>query len=403
MTAQKPTILVADDDPRLLRLTQYALEQQNYRVLLANNGQELLDTVQRELPDLIVTDMMMPVLDGQEALHRLRQDPRTQRIPVIFMTAQGEIDDKVRAFEAGADDYVVKPVNMAELTARIKALLTRVRATAPAAPPPPKGLIFCPFSLRGGVGVSSLAVNLAVSLAQLWQVEVPLVDMALEAGQAALFLDLRPKSTWADLAGCALEELDLSLLQSCLTPHPSQVRVLAAPPEPQAADAITAPLVTKVLGLLRDNYPFVALDMPSHFSPATLVALDLADHVLLMLAPEIASVQAATKALDVFSLLGYPAERVIPVLNALFPGEGLLRKDIEAALGISIRAGIPYAKGLLVTAINKGIPIVLGAPTSPTAMVIQQMAYHLSPPERQKTPPAQPSEMWQRVRKALRQ
>jgi len=401
MADKKATILVADDDPRLQRLTQYTLEQQGFRVLVASDGPEALDIAKRELPDLILLDVMMPTLDGFEVLRRLRRDPRTQHIIVIFLTSKAEVVDKVRAFDAGANDYLVKPIDMTELEARVRSFLARAR---PAAAPEalPQGLVLCPFSLRGGMGVSSLAVNLAVSLAQLWQVDVPLVDLALESGHAALMLDLRPAYTWADLAGYSLEEVELPLVQGYLAPHDSGVHVLAAPPEPQAAANITGPLVNKVLTLLRDNYPFVVVDTPSNFVETTLAALDLAEHILLVLSPELAAVKSATQALEVFALLDYVSERVAPILNWVFPEGGLPRRDIEAALGLSIRAVIPYGRSLFVAGINRGIPVVLGAPTASPAMVIQQMAYHLSPAERQAQKPPEPSEMWLRLQRAQR-
>ncbi|MBU1746501.1 MAG: hypothetical protein KKA73_02315 [Chloroflexi bacterium] len=93
---------------------------------------------------------------------------------------------------------------------------------------------------------------------------------------------------------------------------------------------------------------------------------------------------------------------MIPVLNNVFPEGGLSRKDMETALGTGFRAVIPHARALFVDGINHGHPVVLGAPTTPPALIIQQIAYHLSPVERRNQPPAEPSEMWLRIQRAQR-
>src|SRR5260221_5318558 len=116
-------ILVADDDLGALKMTCLILERQGYAVVIAHDGVEALQQVSAEMPDLIILDVMMPRLSGYEVCARLRADPATADIPIIMFTAKALTNDKVAGFEVGADDYLTKPTQPAELTARIKTLL----------------------------------------------------------------------------------------------------------------------------------------------------------------------------------------------------------------------------------------------------------------------------------------
>jgi diguanylate cyclase (GGDEF)-like protein len=118
-------ILVVDDDPDIARFVQMTLEMEGFRVAIANNGQEALDSVGRDQPDLIVLDLMMPMLDGVEVTRRLRSNAMTSAMPIIMLTAKGQTVDKVVGLTAGADDYLVKPFDTMELVARVRGTLRR--------------------------------------------------------------------------------------------------------------------------------------------------------------------------------------------------------------------------------------------------------------------------------------
>jgi len=124
------TILVVDDEKRLVSLVESYLTQEGYRVATAYNGKEALTTARREKPDLIILDVMMPEMDGYAFMrvHRAEQDT-----PIILLTARVDDDEKILGLELGADDYVTKPFRPRELTARVRAVLRRAGITEPAA------------------------------------------------------------------------------------------------------------------------------------------------------------------------------------------------------------------------------------------------------------------------------
>lgn len=118
-------ILVVEDEKDLLELVTYNLQQAGYQVTAVSDGAAALREIQKEAPELILLDLMLPDLSGTEICRRLRRDDKTRGIPVIMMTARGEEIDRVVGFEVGADDYVVKPFSPRELVLRVGAILRR--------------------------------------------------------------------------------------------------------------------------------------------------------------------------------------------------------------------------------------------------------------------------------------
>lgn len=124
-TRQK--ILIVDDELDALTALKRALEADNYNVVEAADGLSAIEKVKTEKPDVVLLDLMMPEMDGIEACKHLKSDPKYMHIPIIMLTAKGEIDNKIEGIEMGADDYVTKPFNLHELKARIKMVLRRTQ------------------------------------------------------------------------------------------------------------------------------------------------------------------------------------------------------------------------------------------------------------------------------------
>src|SRR5712691_45584 len=121
--AERSKILVVDDEPFNVDYLEQELEDLGYETVAAANGKEALDKVATEAPDLILLDVMMPVMDGFTVCRTLKADEETRLIPIVIMTALGDIEDRIKGIEAGADDFLTKPVNPRELIARIQTAL----------------------------------------------------------------------------------------------------------------------------------------------------------------------------------------------------------------------------------------------------------------------------------------
>ena len=122
-----PYVLVVEDEDALATLLHYNLDKEGYVVGVAGDGEEALTMASERAPDLVILDWMLPKVSGIEVCRRLRGRSETRNVPIIMLTARGEESDRIRGLDTGADDYVVKPFSMVELTARVRAVLRRIR------------------------------------------------------------------------------------------------------------------------------------------------------------------------------------------------------------------------------------------------------------------------------------
>ena len=184
-------ILVVDDDPNVQRLLQYTLKQEGYDVVIAADGAEGFRLWGTEAPDLILLDVVLPSLDGYQVATKIRaEEAANVHVPIIMLTAEREVEQKVRGLRAGADDYLIKPFHPAELLARIKSLLARFAPRETLLARPPLGRVLAFYPAKGGVGSTTIAINAAIALHRELGRKVCLVDGNLQFGDHRVFLDL---------------------------------------------------------------------------------------------------------------------------------------------------------------------------------------------------------------------
>ncbi len=116
-------IVLAEDEPQIARLIEFKLKKEGYKVIWKENGEEALEAIKADKPDLILLDVMMPVMDGYEVLRRVKEDENLKSIPVVMLTARAQEKDVVKGIDLGAEDYITKPFHPAELLARVKRIL----------------------------------------------------------------------------------------------------------------------------------------------------------------------------------------------------------------------------------------------------------------------------------------
>ena len=394
-------ILVVDDTELNLKMVGAILLKDGYEVITARSGNEALELIKVSPPALAILDVMMPDMDGYTLCNRLRENSITAKIPIIILTALSGVEDKIKAFDSGADDFLAKPFEPQELRARVKVLLRRVSENKSVQTSEVSGKVIAVFSLRGGVGVSMLSSNLAVSFSQIWKTPTALVDLAFMNGQSALLLDLPLRNTWADLIRSPAKEMDMDQINSVLLRHDAGVHVLASPRRPEDAEGITGEYVQHAIELLRTYYEYIILDLPHDFTETTLAGLDMADQILLMLTPETASVRCAANALGTFEKLNYPENRTTLILNWPFKGKGLPRAGIESALKRELGVVIPYAGDTVVASILYGKPSALQTPLDPLGAFLEDLAYLFSKEDHKKSPPENTGEGLKRVKDRL--
>jgi len=367
-------LLLIDDDEGLRTMMQILLKRGGHDITLAGNGQAGLDLAEKQPFDVIVLDVMMPDMNGYEVARRLRAGPRTRNTPLIILTARAQPVDQKSALIAGADAYFSKPVAIEVLEAKIAELLITgstaakpeaepaAAATATTPPPPRTGRLICIVGWRGGVGATTLAVNMAAALTSAGR-RVCLIDLSPTSSHAALMLRLRPKPSWADLpADPALPTIGPLLLK-----HKSGLHLLASP-ESHIADGLSPDIFSKTIKILLDVFADVIVDCAPVPDAATRAALAHASSIILPLAPEVASVQTTNASLATLVALrpqGVPPQNWHVVLNNPTPADPMLLADrIEKALNRPIDATLPYEQAHTI-ALFQGAPLVFTHPNLP--------------------------------------
>jgi pilus assembly protein CpaE len=393
-------VLVIDDEPINHQLVARVLEPLHYELQFSENGKDGVAKARSLKPDLIITDVMMPELDGYEVTRILRREPQFAATPILVLTAQAGLQDKLKSFEAGADDHLTKPFEAAELLMRVTSLLRRMEAARlPEVQTNQTARMLAIHSLRGGTGASSLAVNLSVGLASLWKKPTALLDLTMTAGQVAMMLNMPLKRTWTDIARFNAEELDLDAVMSIVGTHESGLSFIAAPTVPSEAETLHGGTLGAALRLAKGQFEYIVSDLPHDFSEPAIQALDVADIILMVATPDMSSVRAAVAAIDTYEKLGYKKEKIKLVLNAIFPRSGLSKEKIESALGMTAVVMIPYVQDVFVNAINLGQPPVYYNPHESVSALLEDFALLVSKDDHKKSKPENPTESWKRVYK----
>jgi DNA-binding response OmpR family regulator len=365
-------ILVVDDDLDTLKLVGMMLQRQGYTIVAAINGTQALSKVPAEKPDLILLDVMMPDIDGFEVCRRIRSDPAFKTTPILMFTAKTQVDDKVQGFEAGADDYLPKPTHPAELLAHVKALLGRSRqAFAAAALPAKKAHIVCVIGAKGGLGTSTLAVNVAVTMASRKQ-DVILLELRPGLGIAGALLGINKPSGLTALMQNNPEPITPALVEKEIVGHPSGLRSLLSSYEPhdfamiQQAARIEA--IARVLAAMTQN---LLIDLGNGLTEISAKLLMSSDHVIILVEPMRHTVTMAKALVTDLQTLGLAQSKVDFVLvNRERSSLQMARAKIEEILGQPVIGMITPAPELAYQSAESGVPIVV---RDPNAMVSDQI------------------------------
>lgn len=397
-------VLLIDDEQFYFKLLQKALKDAEYQLEYAKSGNEGLGKIPSFEPEMLIVDLKLPELDGFEILKRLRRDPKFSYIPVIVITSKDELSEKLKAFELGADDYLVKPFQPEELVARMGILARRGRAIQMVqkdATAANDATLVTVHSLRGGLGCSSIVVNLGLAFYKLWGKQTLLLDSVLTAGQVALLLDAKPTATWENLVGLEPENIDDAVVAEIMCSHKSGVRYIASPRYPIAADTFTTEELRLLMEKIKKHNDFVIVDTSHDFSDMAIHMLSMSNTILLVLAPEMASLRTTMSALEIYDRLGISLDKVKIALNNNSSNPAIKQAQLEKVLKRPIDFVLPFEAGEVNRALNFGQPFILSNPDLPICLVLEKMAYDLSDETLKALPPAVPSPVWKRVTSQL--
>ncbi len=352
-------ILIIDDNLDMIRLLETLLRSRGgHEVITSNDGQDGVEKAFAQQPDVIIADVMMPKMNGYEVVRKLRADARTANAGIIILTARGQPVDRLASLEAGADEYMTKPASIDDLLEKVTALTNR----APT-PPPGKGLIISLLSMRGGTGVTTLAVNMAAMLRR--GTETVLFDLSPRGGHCALYLGLRPDRHW----GLLLQKPDLKT-EDLLLQHPSGLKLLAAPTAPVRGGWFSEEQLDNTLNSLRSLARFIIVDMPPVLNPIALKVLEASHRILVIGADDPPGLQSI---LGTYQTLQDMQDKMLVVLNGANAGPRPPIEAVERALHISIAGDLPFDPAQA-NAMRRSLPLAFAQPEPPLIVALKKIA-----------------------------
>jgi len=364
-------ILVADDDMMLQRLISNTLKLEHHEIVLAENGKQALELIQTEKPDLVILDVMMPVLNGFDVCIALRKDPATTTLPVIMLSGLGQVQEKIMGLKAGADEYLTKPIDPRELLTRVEMLLARHHVLRQSAASK-AGRVYSIIGAKGGVGVTTLAVNLAAYMAEPDK-DVILLEFRPDFGTVSVQLNLRPELSLATLRELEPVAITEQVITRLLQPTPFTVRVLCGPQKAADFGPFTAGHAGAVLSRLTALADYVIVDLPPTSDAATESIIKSSDQVVVVLEPEIACVAAAVQ--RIAQINGYSNTLETRLVGINRQGAMLLSvREIESRLNRTLASMIPPATDVIGVAVQYGAPIVVMQPAHVYAEHVQEIA-----------------------------
>ena len=347
-------------DPNVQRLLQYTLRQEGYEVLTASDGVEGFRLYDSESPDLILLDVMLPKLDGYAVAEKIRADESGIRhVPIIMLTAEREVEQKVRGLRAGADDYLIKPFHPAELLARIKSLLARFAPRDVMLARPPLGRILAFYGAKGGVGTTTIAINVAIALHRELGRKVCLVDGNLQFGDHRVFLDLGlDRKSIIDVVSAP--SIDGDLIKQVLVKHDSGIDLLLAPPSPEAAELVHPDHLPHIATILSTLYDYVVIDVDKRLDDINLGVFEVATTLFVVMTADLSCLKNVRLILETTDHLNYPPSKVQLVLNRSNAFTGISVKSAEGALRRTIDHQVVNEYRGAISALNTGAPFMFG-------------------------------------------
>jgi pilus assembly protein CpaE len=357
---------------------------------LASDGREALEAAHRLQPDIVLTDVNMPVMDGIELTETLASELPTS--PVIIMSVQGERDYLRRAMQAGAREFLIKPFTHDELVAAIRRVyqleqkkgtfLAKTSPAQPETPPAPRSSgpaeVILVFSGKGGVGKTLIAINLAVGLAEHTGGRVALIDLDLQFGDVGIMLNLDHSRSITELVDGS-SGIDDESLAEVLASGPAGVKVLLAPISPELADLVTAEHVRTLIAELRSSFDFVVVDSSSNLTEFNLEVIELAQHVLVITALTIPAIKDAKLTLKVLESLSIDPEKTMLVVNRVDGYADFNQESIEQNLRTAVAVQIPHDPRVIGDAITHGLPFVTADRETEVSRAMRELVARIVP------------------------
>jgi pilus assembly protein CpaE len=377
-------ILIADSNPTTSEQIRADLASDNEIEIagMARDGQEALLLAHHLRPDIALVSIDLAVYNGFQTVEFLVAAESLPTVSILLSNSESP-ELMHRAMRVGAREYLTYPISRERLVQTIHEVHAEIQRRqsaqfTEAADPTRSARIIVVGGAKGGIGKTTVTANLAIALAQETGEPTALVDLYTQFGDISLLMNITPRRTLMDMADMAPEALDTQILEDCMEPHESGVRVLVTSRTPVALDAISITFLDRILRLLKDRYRYILIDLPPILHGGTLHAFSYATSVLLLAnRNEITTINDTRMLLDTLEGKYVARENIHVVMNRLSDEDRMESSDIEQALNCSIAGHIPNDIPVVSESINQGVPFMLSHPSSAVANGIRQLAYQM--------------------------
>jgi CheY-like chemotaxis protein/MinD-like ATPase involved in chromosome partitioning or flagellar assembly len=373
-------ILIIDDDLETLRLVGLMLQRQGYQISSAQNGSEGIRLASIEKPNLIVLDLMMPDVDGIQVAANLKSKEETANIPILIFTAKSQVDDKVAGYDAGADDYLTKPVHPAELIAHIKALLARKKA-GELFTEQKNGHVIGILANKGGMGVSSLAINLGILLEQKKHMDVIAAELRPGQGTWAGELNIANPTGLTNILSMPVEQIKPDAIVGELVKTTYGIRLLLASSGVTDINILcnAIPQLDVMLEKLAGLAQVLILDIGTPFTPGFDKILNHCDEIIIVSEPQPFSLRRTNQLIDDLAAFGYGESKKVTtvIVNRVRADLQLSAVQIQEILGRPVNLVVPPVPEQAFHAAMRNVPLTILQPDSVYFHQINRVANHL--------------------------
>jgi len=368
------SILIVDDNPASRIFIAYHLQKKQFTILEAPTGKEGLIFAWRDRPDLILFDPTLRDIPDQEFIQKLRNNPRTAKIPLIALSSDPSPERKEACLNAGVNEYLVKSSRAVSLLEESLDLIFGIEKSTDKAKK--SGLLMVFLSTKGGTGTSSLCANLAMNIQQSQpQVRVVVADLVLPIGSIGWIVGYKGNINLTTVADLPSEQTNAEYFYKNLpTPELWQFQLLAGSTNPELANKVTESRINEIVDTLCSAYDFIILDIGRSLSRISIPLIRKANLIIPVISTDQSAIELTKIVWNYLLSQGVENKNIYAVLNRTVGLEESMKLEAEKITSLTIKATIPFMGSNLAVANNLNQPVTTKYPTSTSSMILKSWA-----------------------------